>query len=281
MTRVSTVTLPNDPTRDDVVRDWQAQEARKSGFPTEIIDLPSQGKLYPPDHPLAAGKVELRYMTAKDEDILLSQNLIRQGTVLDVLLKNLLITPFTYEDLLNGDKDALLIAARALGLGKEYKIQVADPELLSDTPLNIAVDITRLQAKPLHPVVAASAGVNEFEFELPATRRKLRFRLPTVAVEQQIEKENRSKRSINRDIDTRLSDRLRHVIVAVDNDTSPAAIRNFIDAEFFAVDSRAFRQYIAAIAPGVDFRYTYQHPETGNPHEVEVNLNIDFFWPRV
>jgi hypothetical protein len=283
MTRVSTVTLPTDATKDDVIRQWQNQEVRKNNFPTEIIELPSKGKLYPTGHPLAEGRVEMRYMTARDEDILLSQNLIRQGTVLDTLLKNLIVTPFAYEDLLNGDKDALLIAARALGLGKDYAVQLTDPEQLSEEPIKINIDVTKLQAKPLHPITEAANGVNEFEFELPASRRKLRFHLPTVAVEQAIEKENKASQRIqaNRNIDNRLSDRLKHVIISIDGDASPAAIRNFVDAEFFAVDSRAFRQYIASLAPGIDFNYTYQHPQSGNQYQLEVKLGIDFFWPGV
>ena len=92
-------------------------------LPTETIELPSKGLLYPEGHPLSNGTIEIKYMTAKEEDILTNQNYIQNGTVLDKLLKSLIITEFDYNDLVIGDKNAVMIAARILGYGAEYKFQ--------------------------------------------------------------------------------------------------------------------------------------------------------------
>ena len=69
-------------------------------FPTEIIDLPSKGKLYPKDHILSSGTIEMKYMTAKEEDILTNQSYIKQGVVLDKLFKALIMTKVNYNDIL-------------------------------------------------------------------------------------------------------------------------------------------------------------------------------------
>jgi hypothetical protein len=98
-------------------------EENKFKFPTEMVDLPSKGLIYPEDSPLAEGKIEMKYMTAREEDILTNQAYIKQGTVLDKLLQSLIITKINYDDLILGDKNALFIAARVLGYGKDYTFE--------------------------------------------------------------------------------------------------------------------------------------------------------------
>ncbi|MDC6465014.1 hypothetical protein PQZ39_01130 [bacterium] len=95
-------------------------------LPTEMVDLPSQGKLYPEKHPLAKGKIEMKYMTAKEEDILSNQSYIQNGTVIDRLLKSLIVTEFDFNDLLIGDKNAIMVAARVLGYGPDYEFVTID-----------------------------------------------------------------------------------------------------------------------------------------------------------
>ena len=118
-------------------------EQVKSQFPTEMIDLPSKGKLYPKEHPFSSGQVEMRYMTAKEEDILTSQSLLRKGIAFDKVLESLIVEKVDLNSLLLGDKNALMIAARVLGYGKDYKVTVTDP----NDPQNkeeINVDISKL-----------------------------------------------------------------------------------------------------------------------------------------
>ena len=97
-------------------------------FPTEIIDLPSKGKVYPQGHPLSKGTIEIKYMTAKEEDILASQNLIRKGVVLDKLFESVVVQEGVQTgDILIGDKNAILLATRILGYGAQYDVEVNDP----------------------------------------------------------------------------------------------------------------------------------------------------------
>ena len=116
---------------------------QKQQFPTEQVTLPSKGLLYPEDSPLRKGTIEMKYMTAREEDILSNQNYIENGTVIDKLLKSLIVTPgINYNDLLIGDKNALLVAARILGYGADYDFELDGEEY--------NVDLTTLEDKPLY-----------------------------------------------------------------------------------------------------------------------------------
>ena len=150
-------------------------------FPTEVVDLPSQGLLYPKDSPLSSGKVEIKYMTAREEDILTSANLIKKGIVIDKLIEALIVDKsIKLDDMLLGDKNAVLIASRILAYGKDYEVEVDGQE--------VVVDLTTLSENKLDEKIVVN-GANEFDFELPATKRKLTFKLLTHADEKSMEKE--------------------------------------------------------------------------------------------
>ena len=138
-------------------------------FPTEIVDLPSKGYFYPETNPLSSGKVELKYMTAKEEDILTSQNLIKDGTVIDMLLQSLIVNKdIKVEDLLIGDKNAIMLAARILGYGKDYEFTYDGKEQ--------KIDLTILEPKEID-FSKVKKGQNQFDYELPKSKRKLTFKL--------------------------------------------------------------------------------------------------------
>ena len=107
-------------------------EEKKHTFPSEEVTLPSKGLLYPEGHPLKKGVIEMKYMSAKEEDILTNPNLIKNGTVIDKLLKSLIVTPIDYNNLLLGDKNAVLVAARILGYGKDYTFEFNGEEKTID-----------------------------------------------------------------------------------------------------------------------------------------------------
>ena len=146
------------------------QSESKFKFPTEIVELPSKGLLYPKDHPLSSGTVEMKYMTAKEEDILTNMSYIKQGVVIDKLLKSLLVTQFPYDDLLIGDKNAIMVAARVLGYGKDYPFTYNGEE--------IVVDLAELPINELDENLVNN-GVNEFEFELPYSKNKVTLGIVT------------------------------------------------------------------------------------------------------
>ena len=140
--------LTDEQLKELALKQYTNETVKKTNFPTEIVPLPSKGKLYPKDHPLASGQIELKYMTAREEDILTSQNLIKQGTVLNKLLESLIVTPCNYDDIYVGDKNALLVAARILGYGKDYTIEIDDP--FSGNKQKITIDLTEIEDKEIN-----------------------------------------------------------------------------------------------------------------------------------
>ena len=241
-------------------------------FPTEVVDLPSQGLLYPKDSPLSSGKVEIKYMTAREEDILTSANLIKRGVVVEKLLESLIVDKsIKVADLLIGDKNAILIAARILAYGKEYSVEVDGQ--------TVEVDLTKLKDKKLDGKIVSN-GVNEFEFELPATKRKLTFKLLTSADEKSIDAEVTSYEKVGDGIGYDLTTRLKHMIVSVDGDTKKASINSFVNNEFLSIDSIEFRKYANKIMPDVDMTSTYTDAD-GEEKEFTVPMTVQFLWPSV
>ena len=237
-------------------------------FPTEVVDLPSNGLLYPKGSPLSSGKIEIKYMTAKEEDILTSANLIRQGVVVEKLLESLIVDKsIKVDELLIGDKNAVLIASRILAYGKEYEVEVEGQK--------IEVDLTKL--KKLDESVVTN-GANEFEFELPATKRKLTFKMLTSGDEKVIDEEIKGYEKIH-GIGYELTTRLKHQIISVDGDSKKASINSFVDNEFLSRDSIAFRTHVSEIMPDVDMTSTFTDSE-GNEKEFTVPMTVTFLWPN-
>ena len=235
-------------------------------IPTEIIDLPSQGKLYPEGHPLAEGKIEMKYMTAKEEDILSNQTYIQNGTVIDKLLKSLVVTKVDFDDILIGDKNSIMIAARVLGYGPEYKF--ATIEGVQE------VDLSKIDNKPLHKDLL-SATENNFSFDLPTTDNSITFKILTHGDEKKIERELEGLKKINKDDSPEVSTRLKHIITSINGDSDPPTVRKFVDKALLARDSRALREYISQIQPDVDLTFS---PE-GAKYKRAIPISIGFFWP--
>ena len=239
-------------------------------FPTEVVDLPSKGLLYPEGSPLSSGKIEIKYMTAREEDILTSANLIKQGVVVQKLLESLIIDKsIKVDDLLIGDKNAVLIAARILAYGKEYEVEIFGRK--------VEVDLTQLKDNKLDESIVTK-GVNEFEFELPATKRKLTFKMLVSGDEKTIDdevKDYEKKHGIGYELTTRL----KHQIISVDGDTKRASTNSFVDNQFLSRDSMAFRNHISDIMPDVDMTSTFTD-EDGNEKEFTVPMTVTFLWPN-
>ena len=251
-------------------------EENKFKFPTEMVDLPSKGLLYPEGHPLASGQVEMKYMTAREEDILTNQNYIKQGIVIDKLLQSMLITKFDYKDLLIGDKDAIMIAARILGYGKDYSFTYF-PEH-SDDEEKLTVDLTQLNEKFLKEENIVEKGKNEFLFTLPNTKNEITFKLLTHGDDNEIEKEIQGLKKIDPKGNFEVTTRLRQMIVSINGSYDKKDIREFIEYGLLAKDSRALREYITQIAPGVDLTYNYVF-DTGAVEDITIPISTGFFWP--
>lgn len=240
-------------------------QVTKHNFPTEMVDLPSKGLLYPEDSPLRSGQIEMKYMTAKEEDILTNSNYIQQGVVLDKLLESLIVTKINFKDLLVGDKNAILIASRILGYGQDYEFEL--------NGRTYQVDLTTLKDKELPEDVDYSKG-NEFHFTLPASKDEITFKLLSHGDELAIERELKGLKKINPNASPELSTRLKYIITSVNNDRENKTIREFVENQLLARDSRALRQEVKRVSP--DINLTIQGD---NGEDIAIPINLNFFWP--
>jgi len=272
--------MSDEELKASLMADYKQTDIRKSKFPTEIIPLPSKGLIYPEGHPLSDGVIEMKYMTAREEDILTSQNLIKQGVVLDKLFESLIITPMNYGDLYIGDKNAIMVAARILGYGKDYTVEIDDP-FSPGNKQKVTIDLTQIEHKEVDYSLFEH-GRNEFDYELPQSKRVVTFRLMTHVIEKEIQSEIKAmnKTRVRTGIDSELTTRLKHIITSVDGEGGRANINNFVDNELFAVDSRALRAYIKAMSPDLDMTFTFQSDITGEVKEMEIPMDVSFFWPN-
>ena len=247
------------------------------GFPTEVLSLPSQGLLYPEDSPLRSGKVDVKYMTAKEEDILTSQNLIEQGVVITRLLESVIANPkVKLDDMLVGDKNAIMIGTRILGYGKDYRISLVDPD--TNERVEHSVDLTKLENKPIDEKLFENG--NNFTFELPNSKRVVEFKLLTHGDEKEVIEKLKDYEKVEKltGISYELTTRLKYQIQSVDGNKDQKFIDNFVDNEFLALDTRAYRKYMSEITPDIDMTFEYTS-QKGNKHTLDIPLGIDFFWP--
>ena len=242
---------------------------KQNQFPAEEVTLPSKGLLYPDDSSLRKGIIEMKYMTAREEDILTNPNLINNGTVIDKLLESLIVTPINYNELLTGDKDAVLVAARVLGYGSDYTFEYRGEK--------ITIDLNNIEDKPLDESLVIE-GKNEFTFTLPTSKKEITFKFLTHGDEQSIQKELKGLKKVNKNVSSDLTTRLKHIVTSIDGDYEKKTIREFVDNEFLARDARELRNYIRKIQPSVDLSYDYED-QSGNITTIDIPVGIGFFWP--
>jgi len=249
--------------------------ANENQFPTEVVELPSNGYFYPKDSPLASGKIEMKYMTAKEEDILTSPNLLKQGIAIDKLLEALIIDKnINIGDLLIGDKNGLIIAARILAYGKSYQYVTFD---VSGDEVPVTVDLTTLTDKEID-FDKLPQGINEFPFELPNSKRAITLRLLTHTDEKELEKEAIALKKVTGSIVATMTGRMKRLITSVDGNSEKQHINEFVDNELLSVDSLELRKYLSTINPDINMFTVATFPD-GQEQEVAVELTAQFFWP--
>ena len=240
-------------------------------FPTEIIDLPSGGKLYPEGHPCKNGKIEVKYMTAKEEDILTSQNLIKKGVVIDKLLESLILTEgVKIDDLILGDKNAVMIASRILAYGPEYTVEIENK--YTGDKFDHTFNLTDCPFKVLPEDIDYSKG--EFDFKLPTAKINVKIQLLTGSKEKQIEAE--VKRTAKYGSSSEITSRLRHIIVEIDGNREQDDINEFVQ-NMLSRDSLALREYLTTITPDIELKQEVDME--GELVEVDIPLTANFFWP--
>ena len=260
------------------------KEASDGGFsfvtPTEFVELPSGGQFYPEGHSLQGQEtIEIRHMTAKDEDILTSRALLKKGIAIDRLLKSVIIdSSINSDDLLIGDKNAVLIATRITGYGEEYNSKVTC--IACGETFDHEFDLSEQK------IVGFEEGVDgvertsktTFRIELPISKVAVEVKALTGHDEKHIAKAAEIKKKKNLP-ETLLTDTFRSYIVSVNGETSKTAVGKFINS-MPARDSKFLRNTYSKIIPNIDMTQGYECPECGYGEEVEIPLTAEFFWPK-
>jgi hypothetical protein len=244
------------------------QENQEFKIPTEIVELPSKGLLYPENNPLSSGQVEIKYMTAYHEDILTNTNYIQKGIVLDKLMKELIASPINYDDLIVGDKNAIMMAARILAYGKDYSFEYNGEQY--------TVDLSLLENKPFDETLITK-GVNEFTYKLPNTDNTITFKILTGHDEKLIQEELESQRKLYKENTREFSTRLKYIITSINGNRDKKTIRDFVDKALFSKDSRALRIHIKNVQPDIDQTF-FPH---GKDEPTLIPIGLGFFWPEI
>ena len=255
--------------------------------PTEFVALPSEGKFYPENHALyGVDTVEIKFMTAKEEDILTSRSLLKKGIAIDRFLSSLIVDKRIKPDnMLVGDKNALLVAARTSGYGAEYTTKVQCPAC-GETQ-NYEFDLNEHVVGGINSEVFQLSSVsdsitqnsdNTFDIHLPKSNVSVTVRLLTGADENRLAA-NMKKKSKLQGHETLLTDQFRTYITAVNGSAIQRDINMFINA-MPALDSRFLRSAYQALAPNIDLTQFFSCDSCGFEQDMEVPFTSDFFWPK-
>jgi len=231
------------------------EQKQRSTIPSEIITLTSEGKIYSDSSILSSGKIEMRYMTAYDEDILTNASYVKEGVVLDKLLESLIVTDVDLDDIAQVDKDGLILNARILSYGAEYPVQVIDPTTKKQSEQ--VIDLSKIKTKTID-ITSDEHG----EFEYTTKTHSIKFKYPTI--------------SQSKDLST-ISDFLKSIIVEVNGLRKPAEIDHFLKYEFLVKDSKEFQSYILDNTPTILLEYEFEGDD-GSTFTAGFQVGANFFW---
>jgi len=243
-------------------------------FATEVVALPSEGKCYPESNPLSSGQIELKYMTAREEEILSTQSLIKKGLVLDKLFEAIIVDKkVNPDDILLGDKNAIMLATRILGYGPEYKVEIV---LDNGDKEEVSVDLGKVQTKEID--FTKLSKDNRYTFKT-TTGNEIVFKLLTHGDEKKIDADVKAMQRLSKDGGNELTTRYRYMIVSVDGKDDTKSITDFINNRFLARDTKAFREYLKELQPDIKMEFEFTNPETGETEVRPIPMGVGFFWP--
>jgi len=247
---------------------------QKFTVPTEMISIPSKGLIYPKENPLSKGEIEMQYMTARHEDLLTNVNNLKSGTAIEKTLKALISTDINYDDLILGDRNGILIAARILAYGKDYQFKYPNPDTGEEEVIN--ADLQTMEYKKIDE--SLFTGKNEFEFALPFSKNKITFKLLTVGDDKRIDEEAKGLKKALGTEPGALSLRMKHQITSVNGDYTAKTIREFVDQALMSRDSVELRKYINSITPDISTKISIKFKD-GQEAEVDLPMTAEFFFP--
>ena len=263
-----------------VAEDRATQYDQMAGFsvPRDYVMLPSKGKIYPQNSSLYnMEEIEVRHLTAADEDILTSRSLLRSGKAIDTMLSNVIMNKSVrVEDLISGDKNAILTFLRITGYGPEYEVEIDCPGCNDN--IKYEFDLTQLKMRFLDTEPMGD-GENRFQFALPSGI-VVEFKLLNSAEDSAItEEQEKYKRTTKSPLERNITSKLKYQIVSVNGDNNKSLINNFVD-NMNVRDSRSFRKYLEDVEPDVDMNQDFKCPMCGHDEEVEIPITVNFFWPE-
>jgi hypothetical protein len=247
--------------------------------PTEFVDLPSKGALYPEGHPAhGLDSIEIRHMTAKEEDILTSESLIKKGVALDRVVDSLIVDKrIKAANLLIGDKNALLIAARITGFGSDYGVKITCPVCITENDCNI--DLQAIKSKSPEETDSKLLENGNYEIVFPEDNNlAVEVRLLRGADERKLT-QNREQRRKAKKEDSLITDQLGAIIVRVNEVTDPALLKQFVEQCPTKI-SREIRTRYEKIMPDVDMSVPFTCSNCEYESEVDMPMTAEFFWPR-
>lgn len=245
--------------------------------PTQTLDLPSKGLLYPESSPLSSGQIELYLPTAMHEDILTNRNFIQQGTVIDKFLQAIIASKVDYNELLVGDKNAIMVGARILAYGSKYSFKYTDPS--SNQSEEVSIDLSELKEKELD-WDSIKKGQNEFDYQLPMSKQLVTYKIQTHKDESAIEAELKGLQKVNKNMSAEITVRLAHSIMAVNGDRDKKAIRDFIKAMPMR-DSQDLRKHMTSSTPDIVMKFDFTRKNGEVVEGLSIPMTVDFFWPEL
>ena len=248
-------------------------------YPADIIELPTKGRFYPEGHPLANGEIEIKQITAREEDILANQDLIRKGKVLDRLLQSVLVNKdIDVKDILMPDKNAIFVAIRRLAYTDKYPVTITCPSCGEKTKVDI--DLGKLKDKDV-VVESFPRGKNEFSFTLPKSQIVITYKILNQRDDDAIEQELVGLRKLSGEDSNAVTTRFKHTITSVNGNSDKEYICKFVDEEFLASDARAFRDHMRNTIPDIDMRFDFKCPNGRCELErrIDIPVGASFLWP--
>lgn len=258
--------------------DIPSQFVEQIKYPTEIVDLPSKGWFYPPGHPLSSGKIEIKMMTAREEDILTSQNLIKKGVVLQRLLDSLIVDKrIKQDDILLCDMNGIFVAVRRLAYGDQYgplKFKCSS----CGEECEHTVDLSQIEQKPFN-FENYPRGQNIFNFTLPYSKKLISYKILTQREDEMVDAEIKNLSRVNKERSSEVTTRLKYVIQSVDGDDEKVTIRKFVETELVSKDTLELRKHIRANIPDMDMSFQFICPSCDHSERMDIPLTVSFFWP--
>jgi len=275
----TTVELP------DFVAKSAASQKQETKYPTEIIRLPTKGWFYPTENPLSSGEIEIKQMSAKEEDILANQDLINKGKALDKLIESLVVDKsIDPSQILIPDKNAIFIGIRRLAYGDNYPVKVTCPQCAGEQ--QIKIDLSKLENKPFN-FDGLPKGQNQFAFKLPNSGITITYKFLNQIDELSIDGELTQLKKLSKESSNELTTRLKYLITSVDGKFDKSAVRKFVDSpQFSARDSLALRKHIKENTPDIDMTFDFKCEDPkGKGCEYErrsdVPIGASFLWPDI